>query len=389
MAGPGCQAEFINSSDIVKILAAEQVQFLLSGEEQVPLSSCDGKTTCLFFSASWCRACTNSIPKLVELYHTLKERREKMEILFISFDHNENEFKEHFKCMPWLAVPFDVNLNRRLSNRYQVKHIPSLIPLTSEEISAEKDWIGLIEDYGPEAFPFTKRRREELKACDAAMLEGGKLEDLLSHKGRNHVISNNGGQVLVAELVGKTIGLYFGANWCPPCHTFTQQLLEAYNDLRACKEQGFEIIFVSTDRDLKEFNQSLKSMPWLAIPYLDKTRNDLCRIFDIKGIPSLVLVGPDGKTISTNGRAIISLYGAMAFPFTKSKLGEVEAALRKEGDALPREVKDIKHEHLLKLDNAKAYLCDSCKMRGRFWAFSCDVCDYDLHPACIEETSYT
>lgn len=195
-------------------------------------------------------------------------------------------------------------------------------------------------------------------------------------------------QVLVSELVGKTIGLYFGAHWCPPCHSFAARLLEVYNALMTnSKEQCFEIIFVSTDRDLNEFDLSLKSMPWLAIPYSDKTRHELCRIFHIKGIPSLVLIGPDGKTIGTNGRAIISLYGAEAFPFTESKLGELEAASRKEGDALPREVKDIKHEHLLKLDTVKAYLCDSCKKRGRFWAFSCDVCDFDLHPACVEETS--
>lgn len=194
-------------------------------------------------------------------------------------------------------------------------------------------------------------------------------------------------QVLVSELVGKTIGIYFGAHWCPPCHTFSAQLLEVYNELRISKEKNFEIIFISTDRDLEEFDMSLKSMPWLAIPYSDKTQHDLCRIFDIKGIPSLVLIGPDGKPIKTNGRAIISLYGAKAFPFTESKLRDLEAALRKEGDALPRQVKDMKHEHLLKLDMAKAYLCDSCKQRGRFWAFSCDVCNYDLHPSCTEETS--
>jgi nucleoredoxin len=133
----------------------------------------------------------------VELYDTLRRRSEKIEILLISFDHNENEFREHFKHMPWLAVPFDVNLNRRLSNRYHVKHMPSLIPLTSDDqISIEEDLIRLIEDYGPEAFPFTKSRREELKASDAEMLEGGKLQDLLAHNGRDYVISKDGTKVI-------------------------------------------------------------------------------------------------------------------------------------------------------------------------------------------------
>lgn len=119
-----------------------------------------------------------------------------MEIVLVSFDHNENEFEEHFKCMPWLAAPFDVNLSRRLSKRYHVKHLPSLIALNCDETSIEEDLVGLIEDYGAEAFPFTRSRREELKAADTAKLEGGKLEDLLAHKGRSHLIAMDGRKVM-------------------------------------------------------------------------------------------------------------------------------------------------------------------------------------------------
>lgn len=189
-------------------------------------------------------------------------------------------------------------------------------------------------------------------------------------------------QILVSELTGKTIGLYFGAHWCPPSRAFTSQLIEAYNELTA----SLEIVLVSTDRDIKEFNTNLSNMPWLAIPYEDRTRQDLCRIFHIKGIPALVVIGEDGKTRSRDARGMISSYGAKAFPFTEQRISEIEEALKKEGDALPQQVKDIKHGHLLKLDMAKAYVCDSCKRQGRFWAFSCGVCNYDLHPGCVEES---
>ncbi|KAL6965284.1 protein-disulfide reductase [Sarracenia purpurea var. burkii] len=127
-------------------------------------------------------------------------------------------------------------------------------------------------------------------------------------------------------------------------------------------------------------------MPWLAIPFKEeRTRQDLCRIFDIKRIPELVFLGPDSRVISTNGRAIVSLYGPKAFPFDQSRIEELEADLREQGDRMPQQVKDLKHKHILKLDMAKAFVCDFCGEHGRFWAFSCNMCNYDLHLTCIEE----
>ncbi|XP_044471958.1 probable nucleoredoxin 3 [Mangifera indica] len=384
MAGPENQAKAIDSTDFLTILASHGVDFLLSGKGKVPLSSCRGKTICLFFSANWCRPCKSFTPQLVQLYDTLRARGQEVEVVFISFDNDETGFEEHFKCMPWLAVPFDVTFHKELRNRYQVDRIPSLIPLASDRVLIEEDLIGFIEDYGADAFPFTRLRKEELKALDDSKRQGGKLEELLARKGRDYVISRDYSKITLSELVGKTIGLYFGAHWSPPCRSFTTQLIEVYKELETITDQCFEIVLVSTDRDHKEFDLNLSSMPWLAIPYEDRMRQDLCRIFKIKGIPALVLIGPDGKTINTNGKDIISLYGAKAFPFTESRINEIKASLKKEGDALPQLVKDAKHEHKLKLDMAEAYVCDFCKKPGRFWTFSCDLCNYDLHPSCIE-----
>ncbi|KAJ8758639.1 hypothetical protein K2173_000360 [Erythroxylum novogranatense] len=387
MAGPEFQAEFTDNSNFVTILASQGVNFLLSGEGQVPLSSCDGKIICLFFSANWCRPCKTFLPQLLQLYNSLLSEDKRVDIIFISFDRDENGFKDHFKCMPWLAVPFDPVLHKRLSDMCRIDHIPSLISLSSDGIPVTEDLIKLIEDYGPEAFPFTRKRREELKIMDEAKREGGSIERLLMHEGRNYLVDRDAKKILISQLVGKTIGLYFGAYWCPPSRAFTTQLIEAYNELITTTNQCFELILISTDRDLKEFVINLSTMPWLAIPYEDRTHQDLCRIFDVKGIPGLVIIGQDGKTITLEGKAMISLYGAKAFPFTESRIADIKAALKKEGDALPQQVKDVKHEHVLKLDMAKAFICDYCRRQGRFWAFSCEVCDYDLHPTCIEETS--
>ncbi|KAK9097675.1 hypothetical protein Syun_024720 [Stephania yunnanensis] len=365
------------------VLASQGIEFLISAEGEVPLSSLNQKTVCLYFSGKWCRPCRTFTPQLVKHYNNLRLSGRKMEIVFVSFDRDENGFEEHFEGMPWLAVPY--NARKRLWEIFRVNSIPSLIPLGSNDEFVE-DAVGLIDDYGVDAFPFTRKRREELKAMDDAMRDGGKLDDLLVQGGRDYVIGGDARKVLVSELLGKTIGLYFGAHWCPPCRAFTSRLVEAYNELKITKSRSFEVIFISTDRNEEEFDLNISTMPWLAIPYNDKSRSDLSRIFKIKGIPTLVIIGPDGKLVSTNGKAMISSYGAEAFPFTTSRVIEVETVIRIKGDGLPKQVKDTKHEHLLKLDMAKAYICDHCRKQGRFWVFSCEKCDFDLHPGCIEKS---
>ena len=162
----------------------------------MPLSSTEGKTVCLFFSANWCRPCRTFTPQLVQIYNSLIKTGRMIDIIFISFDRDETGFVEHFESMPWLAVPFNVDLHRRLIERYHVDRIPSFIPLGLDGKSIEEDAIEFIEDYAASAFPFTRQRKEELKAMDNANLHGGKVEQLLANEGRNHVISRSGREVL-------------------------------------------------------------------------------------------------------------------------------------------------------------------------------------------------
>ncbi|KAF2282766.1 hypothetical protein GH714_043136 [Hevea brasiliensis] len=101
--------------------------------------------------------CKTFVPQLVQLYNSLRVEDKKLEIIMVSFDRDEDGFKEHFKCIPWLAVPFDVELNRKLSEIYGINRIPSFVSLASDEISIEEDLIGLIEDYGSKHFPLPGR----------------------------------------------------------------------------------------------------------------------------------------------------------------------------------------------------------------------------------------
>merc|ERR1712228_83406 len=110
-----------------------------------------------------------------------------------------------------------------------------------------------------------------------------------------------GGAELVQKTSGKFIGLYFSAHWCPPCRGFTPKLAEMYKN--GLKEK-MEIIFVSSDRDEKSFNDYFGDMPWLALPYAKRAEKELLSdSFGVQGIPSFVVLNPDGTVLTTDGRS--------------------------------------------------------------------------------------
>jgi len=113
-----------------------------------------------------------------------------------------------------------------------------------------------------------------------------------------------GGATVNPSTLGekKCVALYFSAHWCPPCRGFTPKLAEYYKaDLQ---NKGLEIVFVSSDKDDEAFQSYFKEMPWLALPFSARElKTQLSSKFKVSGIPALIILGPDGKVITTEGRA--------------------------------------------------------------------------------------
>lgn len=77
------------------------------------------------------------------------------------------------------------------------------------------------------------------------------------------------------------VGLYFSAHWCPPCRTFTPELIEFYQKFRETDPgHKMDIIFISSDKDEASFKAYLSEMPWKAMLYNEKDRK--VRIISIK-----------------------------------------------------------------------------------------------------------
>jgi len=134
--------------------------------------------------------------------------------------------------------------------------------------------------------------------------------------------------VPTSSLSGKIVGLYFSAHWCGPCRQFTPILSGIYQQLQK-EKKAFEIVFVSSDKDEKSFKEYFASMPWKALPFNSERKGTLGQSYGVQGIPTLVLLDPDGKTITANGREMIQSQGAKGFPFGV-KLKEEEDKKRKD-----------------------------------------------------------
>ena len=108
------------------------------GTKSISLSEAFNKVDLVFFyaSAHWCPPCRRYTPQLVKFYNDAKamyakapNRTTKIEIVFISADHDMNGFRSYYASMPWLAVPFDSDTREILLSWMKVRGVPQLMCL--------------------------------------------------------------------------------------------------------------------------------------------------------------------------------------------------------------------------------------------------------------------
>uniref|UniRef100_A0A2K1YPP0 protein-disulfide reductase n=1 Tax=Populus trichocarpa TaxID=3694 RepID=A0A2K1YPP0_POPTR len=347
---------------ISSILVSSSRDYVISNDgKKIPLLDLEGKLVGLCFSIH--TMCCEFTPKLVELYKTLKEKGENFEVVLISLDDEEEDFKESFETMPWLALPFNDKSCEKLVRYFELSTIPNLVIIGQDGKTLNSNL-------------------DELAAIEKAKLESQTLESVLVIGENDFVIDKSGSKVPVSELVGKNILLYFSAQWCPPCRAFLPKLIEAYHTIKG-KDNAFEVIFISSDSDQSTFDEFYSEMPWLALPFVDGRKQILSRKFKIQGIPAAVAIGPSGRTITKEARKHLTAYGADAFPFTEEHLKQLEEELEEKEKGWPEKVKHELHtEHELIRTKRKAYVCNGCRETGHSWSFYCKQCDFDLHPKC-------
>ncbi|OWM83094.1 hypothetical protein CDL15_Pgr011776 [Punica granatum] len=218
---------------------------------------------------------------------------------------------------------------------------------------------------------------QQFRATDieTAEEEAHTLESILVSGDRDFVITNGGAKVQVSDLLGKNILLYLSAFQSSSCHILLPKVVQAYHENKA-KDEAFEVIFIPIERDHATFEQYFSRMPWLALPFGDQRISSLLTKLEIRDVPELVALGPNGQIITKEGRSLLEAYGMDTYPFTDDHIEDMV-------NSWAEKLQHTLHCHELQLTLRVSYICRSCWITGYVWVYFCQKCHFSLHPSCV------
>lgn len=104
------------------------------------------------------------------------------------------------------------------------------------------------------------------------------------------------GAVDLANLKGKVVYLDFWASWCGPC----KQSFPFMNELQSrYGAEGLEVVAVNLDARRSDAEKFLAEVPAGFTVAFDAT-GDSARRFEVRSMPSSVLIGRDGKVVGAH-----------------------------------------------------------------------------------------
>lgn len=100
---------------------------------------------------------------------------------------------------------------------------------------------------------------------------------------------------------GEYVLLECWASWCGPCKRDIPHVKEV---VRKYGNKGFRVLGISMDTDREAWKKAIEeySIPWVQLSNLEGFTGPLTRTYKIRGIPTCILLDPQGKILMRNAR---------------------------------------------------------------------------------------
>ncbi|MEL7119736.1 MAG: TlpA disulfide reductase family protein, partial [Bacteroidota bacterium] len=161
-----------------------------------------------------------------------------------------------------------------------------------------------IEEYS-EAQPTIANTLNQLIEQQRAFMIGGVAPDFSQNTPKGEAMK-------LSDLRGKVVLVDFWASWCGPCRRENPNVVRLYNQY---KEQGFDILGVSLDRDKSRWLGAIEKdgLTWNHVSDLKGWQNAVAKMYNVSSIPQTLLIDQEGRILAKNLRG----------PALEQKLAEI------------------------------------------------------------------
>lgn len=143
------------TSELTKILGTK---FIDNKQEEVKdiegeIFSCN--LIGVLFSANWGSPCRIFEKELIQVYNEVNEGEKVFEILHISFERKEEDFKKSIVTKPWKFYVYNDPKIKELIDHFQILTIPHFFPLNKKgepisknsRIELDEDGLNVVENW--------------------------------------------------------------------------------------------------------------------------------------------------------------------------------------------------------------------------------------------------